>query len=130
MKLTLFKSYKNKPSKSLTSQTWSQYLTPEQKENYDQLIKNRKPEKAWIEKSHRKLFSYQTMSPEEYIARNAFHIMCFGAWRHRHEDKNLDAWLLRVHEIFRVPGLVEQCQEEFCTPEEVQLMRKMAQEEF
>ena len=62
------------------------------------------------------------LSPEEFAARRAHGILCFGMDGHRYADPAVDAWVLRLGDIlFRRNGAptVTELREKYLTPEEI-----------
>ncbi|MCX5747667.1 MAG: hypothetical protein NT062_34820 [Proteobacteria bacterium] len=75
-------------------------------------------------------FPLQTMSPEEYAARNAARIMEFSLGRFRYRDPNLDSWLQRLQEILTDGKLVTACREQYLTADEMKRAIELDREEF
>jgi hypothetical protein len=71
-----------------------------------------------------------TMSPKEYAAREAVRWASFSFADYRFRDAALDAWIQRLGEIFRTPGLIEQLQERYLSPEEIAEQRRREAEDW
>ena len=75
-------------------------------------------------------FPFETMSPEEYAARNAAGIMCFSLHERRCRDAKLDAWIQRLAEILFDRNAVDECRRRFLTVEEIERELTREQEDF
>jgi len=83
-----------------------------------------------IESVLKEQYPYRTMHPEEYVARNAHNIGCFGIWRWKYRDPVFAAWLLGVYENLHDRARLEACRDRFLTVEESKRVRELAQGEF
>lgn len=68
--------------------------------------------------------------PEEYVARNAHLLLCFGFSSYRFADPELGAWVHRVAELLASEREVERCRERFLSPDELADVRRQASEDF
>ncbi len=75
------------------------------------------------ERTAHELFPFETMSPEEYAARNGHAWMMFSFGGYSYRDKKLQAWLYRLADILKSSELIEQYQQQFLTAEEIQEIR-------
>ena len=69
----------------------------------------------------RDLFPVDSMTPEEYAAREAHHWMSFSFDNYRYSDPRLDRWVQRLGDIFfRRPGApaIDELRAELLTDEE------------
>lgn len=70
------------------------------------------------------------MSPEEYVARNAHLIGCFGFHEYKFRDQQLMHWVARVDELLSTEGAVERCREDLLTPDERARIIERLDDEF
>ena len=82
------------------------------------------------EKQAKELFPVAEMSPEEYAARNGVDWAAFSFDHFAYRDSALDEWVQELGRIFSTPGRLAEVQERFLTPEELQRVRKRADEPF
>jgi len=78
------------------------------------------------ERNAHELFPFETMTPEEYAARNGHGWLMFSFGSHSYRDKKLEAWAHRLNEILSSNELMEQCRNSFLSPQE----RKQIEEEI
>lgn len=71
-----------------------------------------------------------TMSPEEYVARNAHNWGCFSLDQHAYRDPILGAWVKRVGELLSAPDEAERCRLQYLTPDELAAVRARQQDPF
>jgi hypothetical protein len=62
--------------------------------------------------------------PEEYVARNAHLLLCFGFSAYRFADPGLEAWVRRVAELLASEQEIERCRERFLSPDELAVARR------
>ncbi len=82
------------------------------------------------EQELREHFPFQTMSPEEYAARNAADIACFSLDRFRYADRELDSWIQRVAEFVSDWTLVNECRKKYLTADEMRRAIERDKEAF
>ena len=70
------------------------------------------------------------MSPEEYVARHAHLVLCFGTWKWKFRDADLARWLYEVHVNLRDRAKREACRERFLSAEEIAEFRRIEHEDF
>ena len=68
--------------------------------------------------------------PEEYVARHAHLLGSFAFHLYRFSDPELGAWVRRVGELLRSEQAVEQCREQFLSPDELAVVRQQAAEDY
>ena len=89
----------------------------------------RPPAHPEFEKTAGELFPYTTLSPEEYAGREGTKWDCFSFDNYRFQNALLDAWIQRLGKILFNPGLVEQYQSQYLTPEEIAEQKKQMEDE-
>ena len=82
-----------------------------------------------FEETTAELFPYEALSPEEYAGRKGSNWDMFSFDNYRFQNVALDAWIQRLGQILFTPGLVEQYQAQYLTPEEITEQKKQAEEE-
>lgn len=90
----------------------------------------RKPAAPKFEQEIREQFPFETMSAEEFAARNASEILCFSLDEYAYSDAKLDAFMQRLGEILRDWNLVNQYRKIYLTDEEMRQARERDEEEF
>jgi hypothetical protein len=85
---------------------------------------DRKLASAMAEQFARRLFPFESMSPEEYAARHGEDWLCCALPSYCFQDEKLDAWIQRFGEILFTPGLMRKYQEELLTPDELERIRQ------
>jgi hypothetical protein len=68
------------------------------------------------------------LSPEEYAARRGHLWALFSLDEYPYRDPTLGAWVRRLGEILHNRGELERCRQRFLTPEELEAVRKKAEE--
>ena len=67
----------------------------------------------------KKLFPYQTMSPEEYATREGHNWFCFSFGEYIYADARLNEWIHTLDDIFFTPGRLAEVRQQYLTPEEI-----------
>lgn len=88
------------------------------------------PVSAETEARAKEHYPYREMSPEEYVARRAHLILCFGDWKFKYRDKALESWLQQVYVHLHDRAKREECRERFLSQQERAEFRRIEQEEF
>jgi hypothetical protein len=76
------------------------------------------------------LFPFREMSPEEYAARHGADWACFSFHEFQYRNAELDVWIQKLGRIFLTPGRLQQCREEFLSPEELKRVQERLEEAF
>ena len=77
---------------------------------------NDKPQCPFSEDELEKEFPWETMSPEEYAARNAPDV--FSLDRYRYKNAKFEEWIIRFGSIVRSVEKMKECRRKYLTPEE------------
>ena len=67
----------------------------------------------------KKLFPYQTMSPEEYATREGHNWFCFSFGEYIYGDPQLNEWIHTLDDIFFTPGRLTEVRQQYLSPEEI-----------
>jgi hypothetical protein len=78
----------------------------------------------------KELFPYHDMTPEKYAALHAHTIACSSFDLYRYRDRELEAWVHRVHQILGNLAEVERCRRTYLTSEEIARIQEEKEQPF